>query len=210
MNHCRQSTCRSLASVTIPLFILALFLAGCIDLEPRPDPTRIFVLTGNAPIVPSTNKRGIALRVNRIELPSYLDSPKMAIRQGGLEIVYSDFNRWGEDLDTAIARNLVNSLLTNPHVSRVVLAPSNQAPSDYYVTVTILRFEGENSNAAVLEARWDIFDSGTMEISESGNTSARRPWDGTDYAALARALSDTLTVLGQDISRALDEVSSQP
>ena len=124
----------------------------------------------------------------------------------GIALIFDD----EQDLDTAIGRNLVNSLLTNPHVSRVALSPTNQAPSDYYVAVTILRFEGENSNAAVLEARWEIFDSGTKEMSNSGHTSTRRPWDGSDYAALARALSDTLAELGQDISRALDEVSNQP
>ncbi len=190
---------------------LILFIAsGCINLDPQHDPTRIFVLSGNSPKVPAEAKEGLAIIFKRIELPSYLDSPKMATRQGDFEIIYSEFNRWGEDLDKAIGRLLADNLLAHPRIREVTLFPSNQAESDYKISLNISRFEGINKNAAVLEARWKIFNTETGETVETGITTAHRPWDGKDYTALTRSLSDTLAELGRDISRALDEVSDQP
>ncbi len=210
MNRCRKSPRPSLvlALTSIPLLILALLAGGCIDLEPKPDPTRIFVLTGNRPTLPPTGTGNISVGIRRIELPAYLKNPKMATRQGGLEIVYSEFNRWGEGLDKAIGRNLMTALLANPHVSRATLFPSNEKiPPNYSVAVAILRFEGDGSNAAILEARWKILDPKSGEIVQTGATKASRQWNGSDYAALATALSGNLTELAQDISQALDEAA---
>ncbi len=206
----RQLSNQILIPASLPLVLFLFIASGCINLDPQHDPTRIFVLSGNSPTVPTAAIEGFAVRFKRIELPSYLDSPKMATRQGDFEIVYSEFNRWGEDLDKAIGRVLAETLLAHPRIREVSLFPSNQAESDYQVSLSISRFEGKNKNAAVLEAQWKILNAETGDTIETGITSTRRPWDGNDYDALARALSDTLAVLGQDISRALDEVSGQP
>lgn len=211
MNLFQLFSNRKLTPVFFPLAILLLVAGGCIDLAPQHDPTRIFVLTGNPSNLPALSKGGAVVRVSPIQLPAYLSSPKMAIRQGGQEIVYSEFNRWGEGLDRAIGQILSESILANPQVSQVALVPAHENLSyDYTVTVNLIRFEGENANAAVLEARWKIIDSESGEIAGSGTTSARRPWDGKDYAALAQGLSDNLAELGQDISRALEDIGNKP
>ena len=205
-----QLSNRILIPASLPLVLFLFIASGCINLDPQHDPTRIFVLSGNSPTVPTAAKEGFAVRFKRIELPSYLDSPKMATRQGDFEIVYSEFNRWGEDLDKAIGRVLAETLLAHPRIREVSQFPSNQAESDYQISLNISRFEGKNKNAAVLEAQWKILNAETGETIKTGFTSTHRPWDGNDYDALARALSDNLAELGRDISRALDEVSGQP
>ncbi len=206
----QQLSNRILIPASLPLMLFLFIAYGCINLESQHDPTRIFVLSGNSPTVPAAAKEGFAIRFKQIELPSYLDSPKIATRQGGFEIIYSEFNRWGEDLDKAIGRILVETLLAHPRIREVTLSPSNQAESDFQISLSISQFEGINKNAAVLEARWNIVYAETGETIEAGIITANRSWDGQDYAALVRSLSDTLAELGQDISRVFDEISKQP
>ncbi len=196
-----------LAPASLPILLFLFFASsGCIDLAPQHDPTRIFVLNGDQASIPPAGQAGLKVKISRIELPSYLNNSKMAARKGGLEITYSEFNRWGEDLDAAIGRNLLNALSANPDVSQATLFPAGEGGEfDIRVTVRIQRFEGENDNAAILKAQWEIADFNTREIIQTGKTNARRPWDGKDYATLAQGLSDTLNELGRDLSIALQD-----
>jgi uncharacterized lipoprotein YmbA len=182
----------------------AFLIAGCIDLAPQHDPTRIFVLTapamGNAPRGDGVLKLGI----KRIELPEYLMNPKMVVRKDGFEIVHSDFHRWGEDLDMAIGRIVGNHLLKRNFINSVSTIPwSEKIDHDFEIRIQIDRFEGVGSSAARLEARWTIRSVASGEFVRTGYTSASRDWDGSDYLALTSALSDTLGTLAGEIAGGL-------
>ena len=65
------------------------------------------------------------------------------------------------------------------------------------------RFEGIGRSAAQLDARWSITRGDSDDVLQVGYTSAKRDWNGSDYLALASALSDALATLAADIAGGL-------
>lgn len=186
----------------------ALFSTGCqVIPEPAADPTRFYVLTG--PGFPSVNTPEGTLRLGlrAVELPAYLRSRSLVIRNGRNEIVYEDYARWAEPLDAGIARALRARLTVSPSVVRVYSHPFPfDRARDYDISVSVIRCEGVREAGAAV-ARF----SAVVEISDvaSGDVVSRRTivtpdiaWDGQDYAALVEALSSA-------VGRLADEVVSQ-
>lgn len=189
------------------VFTGLLFSAGCIDLEPQPDPTRFYVLTSSAPAVGDETGDGLSIGIRRVGMPDYLSDSRMVTRRGDHEIVYADFHRWGENLDQAIVRVLAGDIADKNYVSHVSVFPWRDAVEhDYVITVDIYRFEG-TAFEAVMEASWEIRGADGDKILKTGKTSLSRDWDGSNYAALAGSLSDMLDQLSVELSKALLEVS---
>ncbi len=210
MNAQRPSFLRS---VPVLLAVVGLGLAGCSILPAPPaDPTRYFVLTG-----PSLNDDGVrnfggALRVGlkAVDIAPYLRKPTIAVRRGTHEVIYDDYIRWAEPLEAGVARIVQARLLAAPGIGRVYHAPlSFDQQRDYDVALSIIRCEGVTGNRSV--ARF----AAAVEVTTSGDDpqvvlrkvfqAPDGEWDGQDYAALARALSQGVAALCEEIVAALPE-----
>lgn len=195
------------------LAIAGLGLAGCSVLPAPPaDPTRYFVLTG-----PSLNDDGVrnfggALRVGlkAVDIAPYLRKPTIAVRRGTHEVIYDDYIRWAEPLESGVARIVQARLLAAPGIGRVYLAPlSFDQQRDYDVSLSIIRCEGVTGGSAV--ARF----AAAVEVTTGGDDpqvllrkvfhAPDAEWDGQDYAALARALSTGVAAMCEEIVAALPE-----
>ena len=198
---------RDQPALTVTVFwtlAAALLLAGCIDLAPQPDPTRVFVLKAPAMGGGLPEDGGWEVGIRRIDLPDYLLNPKMVVRREGFEIVHSEFNRWGENLDKAIGRVLGDPLRKWSFIDIVSTVPwSSKIAHDFEISIQIDRFEGIGRSAAQLDARWSITRGDSDDVLQVGYTSAKRDWNGSDYLALASALSDALATLAADIAGGL-------
>lgn len=195
------------------LALAGLGLAGCSVLPAPPaDPTRYFVLTG-----PSLNDEGVrnfggTLKVGlkAVDIAPYLRKPTIAVRRGTHEVIYDDYIRWAEPLETGVARIVQARLLAAPGIGRVYLAPlSFDQERDYDVALNLIRCEGVTGGQTV--ARF----AATVEVTTSGDNPQvvlrkvfQAPdveWDGQDYAALARALSAGVAAMCEEIVAALPE-----
>lgn len=210
MNAQRPSFLRSFP---VLLAVVGLGLAGCSILPAPPaDPTRYFVLTG-----PSLNDDGVrnfggALNVGlkSVDIAPYLRKPTIAVRRGTHEVIYDDYIRWAEPLEAGVARIVQARLLAAPGIGRVHHAPlSFDQQRDYDVALSIIRCEGVTGNRSV--ARF----AAAVEVTTSGDDpqvvlrkvfqAPDAEWDGQDYAALARALSQGVAALCEEIVAALPE-----
>lgn len=195
------------------LAMAGLSLAGCSVLPAPPaDPTRYFVLTG-----PSLNDDGVrnfggALRIGlkAVDIAPYLRKPTIAVRRGTHEVIYDDYIRWAEPLESGVARIVQARLLAAPGIGRVYLAPlSFDQQRDYDVALSIVRCEGVTGSSAV--ARF----AAAVEVTTGGDDpqvvlrkvfhAPDAEWDGQDYAALARALSAGVAAMCEEIVAALPE-----
>ncbi len=184
---------------------LASLFTGCqIIPEPAPDPTRFFVLTGpGLPSSPGAPEGTLRLGLRTVELPAYLKSRSLVVRNGRNEVVYEDFARWAEPLEAGIARVLRARLTATEAVGRVYAHPFPfDRERDYDISVTVIRCEGTRETPEAV-ARF----AAVVEIVEAkhGNVVSRRvviapdlPWNG-DYAGLVEALSESVGHLANEV-----------
>lgn len=195
------------------LAALPLLAAGCASsLLPPPVATRTeyFVLTG--PVEPegaAPPEAHVRIGLRDVRVPEYLDGRDIVVRSGGNELLLNDYERWAEALRAGIERVLGEQLLLEPAVRDVVNAPfPMDAAPDYIVSVRVLRCEGDtgpHGGTARFSAAYQIFTPGLNPASVTRRTfeAPDAPWNGRDFAQLARLLSDDVAALGRDIAAAL-------
>lgn len=205
------------------LLLLAATLSitsGCISVpipQAELDPTRFFVLgTTEGTLPPDLATANLpSVQLQPVEIASYLRTKAMVVRRGEHEIEFREFARWGEPLETGIARVLREELLARG-TARVALADrAGRANPDfqYTLSVRVLACEGSADGSVNFRAAWSLSspESATIRV-EGGRVGAGasgifRPadlrWDGTSEAALVAQLSAGVAGLAQEISAAI-------
>ena len=195
--------------------VCLLLLAGCnVIPPPQADSTRYFALA--SPALDDSTARPtlgtLRLGLKAVDVAPYLKKGLIVVRRGENELVYNEFARWAEPLEASIARALRARLLADAKIGRVFAYPFPfDQERDFDIAIGIVRCEGVQSTGSGAVARFVA----TLEITSAGAVSevvVRQTiampdvvWDGKDYAALARALSDDVAALGQEVAAALPE-----
>ena len=200
----------------LPSTVLGLLvLAGCnVIPPPQADSTRYYALASPALDTPAARPAPGTLRLGlkAVDVAPYLKKGEFVVRRGENELVYNEYARWAEPLEASIARAVRARLLADAKTGRVFAYPFPfDQERDFDIAIGIGRCEGVQLAGGGAAARF----AATLEITSAGATSemvVRKTitmpdvvWDGRDYAALARALSDDVAALGQEIAAALPE-----
>lgn len=206
-----------------PVLVLsvAVLAASCVNLEPRETNIQYYVLGGppeappDAPTAseaPADADAGVSVGLRRPRVADYLDTPDLVTRFGTHEVQFSEFHRWGEDLDAALNRTVAERLAVRPGIGAVDVAPwSPSTRHDVVVQLTVLRFEGAAprrrdederlTGAAHLVVAWEIFapsddgPSGGTALAR-GTTNHREPdWRVGNHPQLVERLDAAVDVL---------------
>jgi uncharacterized lipoprotein YmbA len=195
---------RHSTSLILPVALLFL-VSGCVNLKPRPDLTRYFVLNTVAAI-PSTGttSENVILGIDRVSMASYLDTPEMATRIGTVEIDYNPVSRWGEDLAWAIPNRLAQRLRNSEGIRDVYTLPwPDQMKPSVRLELEINRFEGTAAGEAALDAVW-ILENTTQASRTRHYAAILIPgWTVGDYADLVSRLDLALDKLAAEIDASL-------
>jgi len=189
------------------VFCVAVLFAssGCVDLKPKPDNTRYFVLdSGTANVNPMPPSGNVIVGMLRVTTASYLDTPRIAKRISDVEITYSPTSRWGEDLRIAIQDQVANRILASGSVREIYTLPwPDGADPSLRLSIHIDRFEGTMSSEAALRASWFLRDaSGT--VVQQGYTDQHIPgWVIDDYSDLVVKLDLALDAVTAEIASAI-------
>lgn len=210
-----------------PTLVVAVVLAlttGCLNLEPRTNPTEYFILGGEWEEAVETGRErlGLSVGLRQIQLAAYLETPRIVVRQGPHEIRFSEYNRWGEDLNRGINRTVAGYLAAHPAVGRVDVVPwPRSAGHDYNVQLRVLRFEGlaaksppeaeeQREGQVHVLATWEIVDATDGAVLAQGTTDfVEDGWLVGDYAKLAAMLDAGLRVLAEEIGIRLEMLPAQ-
>lgn len=181
---------------------MLLLLAGCLNLAPKPDPTRFYLL---APTVDSSRGGGVRVKgtatigLREVELPNYLDQSQLVTRVGPNEVKFLETARWGEPLGAMLTRVLASDLAAAAGLDEVVFHPwsRSRAPS-YELRISVQRFE-QDSQQVVLDAIWQARDStGTVVIPPSSARLTEAATAG-DPQAVVEAMNRALAQLSRRI-----------
>ncbi len=215
-----SSPLRRLGLCAVAVGLIALSITGCVRLlEPRKSDATYYVLDASpAPNAVSTDTTGLRIGLRQPRLASYLDATRIVTRSDSNTIRFSEFHRWGEDLEQAIGRTAALALERQPGVQSVEVIPWPEgATFDYLVRLHVLSFEGvgppppgPDEEASVPEGHsqmvveWTILRPGDETVLVRDRTRHRvTGWRVNDYQALASHLGTSLDVLARDISARL-------
>jgi len=202
-------TCKKLWSI----ILLACFIsAGCLSLEPRPDPSRFFALT-SLPRTGSTAKEdspppnAAFLGIGPIKIPGYLDREQVVMRISQNRLAIAENDRWAEPLEENFSRVLSQNLSILLQIDRIAAYPweRSQRPT-YQVQVDVLRFEPKQEEVE-LWARWTILDD-ARKIVISNESYLTQPAKNKSTEASVAAMSETVADLSREMADALRSIAN--
>lgn len=170
-----------------------LLLSGCSLLpEPRPDPTRFYVLAADAS--PAVAPGGPAVQLRAVEVAGYLRNRPMVVRRGGSEIEFRDHARWGEPLEQGVARVLSSGL----RARGVNIAPVGAGAP--VLSVRVLACEGSSDGAVIFRAAWELTGGASPATGEFIASGLR--WDTKSEGSLATQLGAAVLSLADEVAAA--------
>lgn len=170
-----------------------LIVAGCSLLpEPRPDPTRFYVLAADA--ASAVTAGGPAVQLRAVEVAGYLRNRPMVVRRGGSEIEFREHARWGEPLEQGVARVLSSGL----RARGVNVAPTGASAP--VLAVRVLACEGASDGAVIFRAAWELTGGASPATGEFVAVGLR--WDVKSEGSLATQLGAAVLSLAEEVAAA--------
>lgn len=151
-------------------------------------------------------ERGVAIGVERVELPAHLNRSQIVTRTTDYRLDLSESHQWAEPLKDSVSRVIAVNLSNMLESNRVFVVPRRgKVPLEFRVTVDVARFDGVLGEAAILDARWTLFRGDLAEPLLSKVTIITERTDGSGYDALVAASSRTLERLSREIAEAIND-----
>lgn len=126
---------------------------------------------------PSIKSMGVA----RIHLPSLLDRQGMVVRKDKFSVEVSEQYQWAGVLRDEFNESLVSGLQAALPSTRLQVAPwaLEQTPQ-YYLTVSILEFDGAPQAEAKLRGSWQLSQGASNQLVKAGTMNFKRPVAGKE------------------------------
>ena len=191
--------------VRLGICAVVALLAACASSPPA----RFYTLSSAAVAPDASLLAGKGIIVGAVELPDYLDRSQMAIRGEQGEIVFMEFQRWAEPLDTSFPRVFAQDLAIAAGTQQVVAVPiPQQLATDFRLMARVSRFDVDRSGKAALDVQWFASDAENKVIivprQDSFSREVPLPLQPETSAA---ALSGTIADFAALVARTLAEVA---
>ncbi len=190
---------RSHNLIALSLLLTAIFLSGCVNLDPQPDRTRFYELSRGAEAKSLPPQPNLVIR--RVDLASYLNDSKIVLRVGDHELAYQALHRWSGPLDQMIAQSLAEHLESIRPEWRV--RPGPQTASEWTLDLRVLKFEGGPGRAAHLILEWQATSSSSGTENRGGRIVETTTWNGS-FPDLVDQLAGLLGEAAAELAEDLD------
>jgi len=179
-------------------------VAVACSLGPKEDPSRFYVLSSAAEVVPESRIGEAYIGVGPVNVPVYLQRPQLVTRVSDNKVELREYHRWAEPLDEAIIRVLTENMTRTLGTETIVGYPW-YTPSVLHgsVSLAIERFETDSAGVAHLRARWILRRGAAGDIYTSGETTIEEVPAGPDTRDEIAALSRLLARLAEQLADAI-------
>jgi uncharacterized lipoprotein YmbA len=192
--------------VLLPLIgLLALTACGASK------PSQFYVLNSMSPTELSRETisigRGLAIGLEPVDMPEYLDRPEIVSRGGGNQLELGEFDRWAEPLDRNIERVVARNLSVLLDTDRVFVLPvRRRLDLRYRVVIDILRFNLVKEGETLLEVRWAVLDAETDGELMIATSSHGNPVAVQNYDSVVSSMNENLAELSREIATAISSL----
>lgn len=193
--------------------MLSLTLSGCISV-PNSPASRFYTLQSldeNQAGKKFDITPGLIIGVGPVKIPEYLNRPQIVTQDKNKMLNFAEFDRWGESLDSAIARLINEDLTIMLPDAAVRLFPWNlDIPVDYQVVMDIVQLECELDKDLFLAVQWSVIDLSDRKMLLIKRSEFRQTVTPRNYSGLARTLSAACASLSEEIAQALSALPVRP
>ena len=187
------------------LMIFVLGLSGCLSIPTSRTP-QFYTLSAAGD--PASQKLKIAsdviIGVGPIKIPNYLDRPQIVTRDKNKMLQFAQFDRWGEALDTGLARLIREDLTVMLPQAKLTLYPWNPSIAvKYQVVVEIVQLDSELDQNMDLVVQWTIIDVQNSKALVIKRSEFHQPIIPQNYLGLTQMLSTACASLSSQIAEAL-------
>lgn len=184
-------------------------LTGCSIFRPARGEEHYYLLssTGVGDSVVTRTRTALVVRLLPVEVPDYLQTRDIAVRDGNNEIVFPPFHQWAEPLDAGIRRVLARDLQASSEIREVLTDEPSPADANICViSIHIMVCEGSDINgqgAVLFKAAWSISKFGASANPATRGVFSIPPslWQPGNYAALAARISRAVAGLAETLAR---------
>lgn len=195
---------------------LLVFTVGCIGLGGGGDLQPAYYYTLESveapPAAASTAGAPIAVGLDRIVFPDFLNRKEIALRTGGNQVRFTANHLWAERPGDGFQRLLSLNIERQASLPVEVYGlpwPDHSEP-DWVVYLEVQSFEGREGaeTAVTLDVTWSIRPvRGDGRVKEGSYQASGLEWTRGDYASLAAGLSEGLIHLGRLIAKDIEELA---
>lgn len=194
--------------VTIILF--SFVLGGCLSISNSPVP-RFYSLRAidyTEEIKKFDISSKVIIGIGPVEIPEYQNRPQIVTQDKNGMLVFAQFERWGESLDTGLARLILENLtLMLPQAEFQIFPCDFTIPLDYQVLVNVVQLESQLDKELSLVAQWTIIDSKTKTMLITKRSEFHQEINPHTYSGLTQALSRAGALLSNEIAENLAKFS---
>jgi len=156
-----------------------------------------------------SQQAGMAVHL-QVEIPHYLDRPRMVSRDANNQLHIAEYHQWGGRLRENIGRVLADNLSTLPAFDTIVMSPLPGAPdAENSLIVDIRKFERLADGHVHLAVRWHLLRRGVRVYSHYEDLKSELPVAENDYAGMAAAMSRLLGRLSEHMAAGVGSVEKQ-
>lgn len=189
-----------------------LALGGCVSVPVSPTP-RIYSIrsineasTGQKFSLPS----GTIIDFGPVRIPEFLNRPQIVTENKDKTLKFSEFNRWGERLDTAFEYVISEDLAAMLPGAIVNIHPWNSSlTAKYQITVDVIRLESELDKDLTFVAQWVVVDVKTKKPLFIKRYEFLQPISPHDYHGLVETLNKACASLSIEIAESLVSLAAK-
>ncbi len=192
-----------LLKITLLLAGISL-LPACLQLEPKADPTRYYLLSGSGETGELAQpEREIAIQL--LAFPDYARRAGLAVRHGEHEIRYAPWHQWAEEPEDEFFTAFAAALEAEIPSLRVVRWGLGKAavPEAPVLRIEVERFEGEAAGHAHLAARWQLAGADGEAENSWHRFRQSQSWTFEAYPALVTAHSANIRAFAARVAEVL-------
>jgi len=168
--------------------------------------TRYYVLDSMPADKAVQSVQAHSIAIMQIEIPPYLDRPKLVARDAGNQLRIAGYEQWGGHLRDNIARTLADNLSSRLSASRVDVAPfPGSLDADVAVLMDVRSFERMPDGYVHMQVQWHVKyrHEADQGISRMEHFKSASRVGAEDYAGMVRAMSVLLGELSDHLANAI-------
>jgi uncharacterized lipoprotein YmbA len=142
--------------------------------------------------------------VGPIRFPRYVDRPQMVVALSGGQFRLRENERWADNLRENFSRVFAENLAARIPGDRVLLHPWSRTDDvDFKLTVRVNEFHVTDAGAALLDARWELFDQRGLVASRQARLRAQA--DDNTPAMGVVALSRSVDLFAKECAELIQQ-----
>jgi uncharacterized lipoprotein YmbA len=207
----------NMVSRLFPVGIFVIFVAfwviypGCASSPP----SRFYLLSSMSETgpekKPSAEDRCLSIGIGPINIPDYLDQPRIVTRVAPNEITLGELDRWAEGFRNNLTRVLAKNLSILLCTKTIAIFPwRGGIPIDYRIEMEVLRLDGNLGGNVSLEAWWMVFSGDGKRMILAKRSSFNEAVGEKDYKSLVLTESQALEKLSREIAEAVKNLPHLP